>query len=204
MPHTRTLLCLATTATLGLSGCEKEPTEGVAKVLAAETEPSQAPARPSGLHPDDFECESVASGAAVGAALEREIIVETSSFEAPQGVPRACNYTARGAGFDEATKDAGPAAAQPTWSFDIDCRRTALRDGAALMTQYAKNLDSKPLQIGKSAIDHRDVVLLLIDDDTPCYARVLGPGSANRIAIATIVAAGLKPETAPALRSASR
>lgn len=95
---------------------------------------------------------------------------------------------------------AGAAAGQPAqkmWSVDFDCRKTALKDGEALMVQYAKTNGAVPVRVGKSGLDYENAALLFIDNDSPCYARVLGPGAKNRLAIAKLVAGRLTTATAP-------
>ncbi len=181
-----------------------------AKAASSDVEVAAAPAElRTGIHPDDFQCDQVVSGDAVSKAVNLQITVETSSFEPPTGVARACNYIGHSEDSEptattDATADAGPAMAQQTWSFDVDCRATALDTGRSLLAQWGKDSGATALEIGKQAIDHRDVVLLLIDDDTPCYARILGPGQVNRKAIAKLLVAGLSRDNAPAPASAWR
>lgn len=90
-----------------------------------------------------------------------------------------------------------PAPAQPMWSVDFDCRATAIKDAESLMVQYAKTDGAKPVRVGKSGLDYEHAALLFIDNDSRCYARVLGPGAKNRLAIAKLVAGRLTATTAP-------
>ena len=53
------------------------------------------------------------------------------------------------------------------------------------------------MRIGLSALDHNDSALLFIDDDTPCYGRVLGPGQDVRARIANILVPALTQGNAP-------
>lgn len=183
--------------------CEKEKDAPPPKVLGSEEDPT--PATAIGVYPDDFRCESVAALPDVGRAVGATVTLEASGFTPPFGTPPSCNYAAV-AGAEPAkptktdaaagSRDAGaPAAA--VWSFDLDCRQLALRDAGKLMADYAKHPEAVAVQVGKSGVDHRDTVLLFVDDDTPCYARVIGPGRQARIALAKLVAAGLTPTTAP-------
>lgn len=144
-----------------------------------------------GVPPDSFACESVAPPHAV-----QEIIgpfrVLSSQFEPPPGLAKPCTYLI--------PTDAGAI----QWSFDIDCRENALEDGKALMVQYTKQASStqggliaEPVRVGASGIDYNDAALLFIDDDSPCYGRVLGPGADARRKLAELVAANLTPSTAP-------
>ena len=83
------------------------------------------------------------------------------------------------------------------WSFDLDCREGAHDDASQLMVRYADAQNAKPKRIGRSALDHNDSALLFIDDDTPCYGRVLGPGQDIRTQIAEILVPVLDPRSAP-------
>ena len=42
-----------------------------------------------------------------------------------------------------------------------------------------------------------DQGLIFIDDDTPCYVRVVGPSAAQRLALAKLISANLTLERAP-------
>jgi hypothetical protein len=177
-------------ATLG-GGCERDEGEP-AKVIGDDPEPG--PVTGIGVFPDDFRCETVAPLPRVAEAVGVTVTLEPSGFKPPFGTPASCNYVA--AAPPPATTDAGTAA-PGTWSFDVDCRQLALRDAGRLMAEYASHPEAIPVRVGKSGIDHRDVVLLFVDDDTPCYARVIGPSQRAREALATLIAAGLDPSTAP-------
>jgi hypothetical protein len=47
-------------------------------------------------------------------------------------------------------------------------------------------------------------VLLFLDDDAPCYVRVIGPGADRRLALARLVAGRLERRTAPGKVSFAR
>ncbi len=139
-----------------------------------------------GIRAEDFRCESALSideaTNLFGGRVER---VE-SPYTPPAGVPSACNYVSFAEGREP-----------KRWSFDLDCREGAHDDAAQLMVQYADAPNAAPVLIGRSALDHNDSALLFIDDDTPCYGRVLGPERELRLQIATIIVPKLAPQTAP-------
>jgi len=56
---------------------------------------------------------------------------------------------------------------------------------------------SHVVQVGKRALDHHGQGLLFIDDDAPCYVRVMGPDAARRLALAQVIAKNLTPARAP-------
>lgn len=178
-------------AALAAAGCTKasdEPPEP--KVLAADdhTVPSAI-----GVYPSDFSCETVAPLPAVIDAVGQTVVLERQAFEPQFGTPGACEYHGEEKKL-AAGVDAGP---YPSWSFDIDCRTLGLESGERLMATYAKDASSVPVRVGKSGIDHRDTLLLFIDDDSPCSVRVLGLGRDKRQALAELVAANLTAANAP-------
>jgi len=167
-----------------LSACERQGgTER--KVLASEeAERRGADYDFVGVNAKDFVCDSVAPRKDVEAALGTTVEPADPHFTPPAGVPAPCNYL-------------GPAPELLGWSFDLDCRKSAPEAGAQLMVTYASQPESTPVRVGKSGIDHRDSVLLFIDDDAPCYGRVLGPGADRRLALARLVSDGLQVHNAP-------
>jgi len=152
------------------------------KVLVVDEEHTHAEV--VGVLPELFECASVAPDDQVRAILGTFQVLD-SSFDTPEGLAKPCNYLAK--------TDAGVA----QWSFDLDCRKSALEDGKKLMVQYATGDDSAAVHVGESGIDYKDAALLFIDDDTPCYGRVLGPGAETRRRLAELVATNLTPRSAP-------
>lgn len=56
---------------------------------------------------------------------------------------------------------------------------------------------ARQIDVGARGLDHHGQGLLFIDDDAPCYVRVVGPDGERRLALARHLAAALKPATAP-------
>lgn len=56
---------------------------------------------------------------------------------------------------------------------------------------------AREVDVGARGLDHHGQGLLFIDDDAPCYVRVVGPDGERRLALARHLAAALKPATAP-------
>jgi hypothetical protein len=188
---------------------------------SSETAPSRAEPAPAatgrliGVYPEQFQCDSIAGPAALASALGGEVRAIDGSMATPRGVPRPCNYAL-------AIADAGVEA----WTFDIDCRPNAMATAEALFQQYrttsaalvesyaaakeagkAVIADGGPpakapeaareVEVGRKALDHHGQGLLFVDDDTPCYVRVVGPDAARRMALAALVAENLTLEKAP-------
>jgi hypothetical protein len=51
--------------------------------------------------------------------------------------------------------------------------------------------------VGAKGLDHHGQGLIFIDDDAPCYVRVIGPDAAKRLALAQLIAKNLTYENAP-------
>ena len=139
-----------------------------------------------GIRAEDFRCESVLSSAQSTEIFGGRVNLVASPFTPPAGVPKSCNYVSHDA-------DREPM----QWSFDLDCREGALSDASKLLVSYAGNPDARPLRIGQSALDHHNSALIFIDNDTPCYGRVLGPASEGRSQVAMILVDALNPRSAP-------
>jgi len=164
-----------------LGACATEP-KAEPKVLVVDERHSSAEV--VGVLPELFECASVAPDDEVRAIIGPFRVLD-SSFDTPDGLAKPCNYLGK--------TDAGMA----QWSFDLDCRKSALDDGKKLMVQYATSEQSAPVRVGESGIDYKDAALLFIDDDTPCYGRILGPGAETRRRLGELIASRLTPRTAP-------
>ena len=53
------------------------------------------------------------------------------------------------------------------------------------------------MEVGAKALDHHGRGLLFIDDDAPCYVRVIGPDAPHRLELARLVAKNLTFANAP-------
>ena len=53
------------------------------------------------------------------------------------------------------------------------------------------------VDVGARGLDHNGQAVLFVDDDTPCYARIVGPDPVRRLALARLIAKNLRPATAP-------
>jgi hypothetical protein len=193
---------------LAAAGCSSDSSS------ATPTQAQAAAPNLIGVYPEQWKCESVAPPDALAQALGGTPRVVDSAIQTPQGVARPCNYLVDG--------PSGPEA----WTFDIDCRpgwdRTAeklfeqyTRGSQDLVDQYNAAVDAGHLdlvdggppikapenahevQVGRKALDHHGQGLIFIDDDAPCYVRVIGPDAARRLALAQLVARNLTPARAP-------
>jgi hypothetical protein len=166
------------------TGCGKDEAKPKGKLLVEDDH--KAPVQAIGVSAVDFKCESVAPLESVEAAVGRPLeYVEPAGFSPPPQVAKPCNYVS---GVPD----------QPgEWSFDIDCRERAMKDGERLMAQYATLDTSTPVMVGRSGIDHHNAQILFFDDDAPCYVRVNALDPDERLSLARLVASGLTRRNAP-------
>jgi hypothetical protein len=196
---------------------------GLAAALAAGAcePPRQAAAPPReeeapklvGVSPSEFRCESLITAETMTQLLGAPARLVEGAASSPAGVAAPCNFLVA-------------AAAQEAWTFDIDCRDGMKKRADALFEQYertsaelvalaaaepasgnaASDGGARPRRkpelarevvVGSRGLDHHGQGLLFIDDDAPCYVRVLGPDAEHRLALAKHLAAALTPSTAP-------
>jgi hypothetical protein len=199
---------LASVLLLGLlAACSKSENS------APPEKTTEATHKVAGVYPDRFKCESVTSLDALGQVLGGKVSPLESAISPPRGVPRPCNYAVQ-------------AGATEYWTYDIDCRDGMKQRADALFAQY-RDQSSEMLQqynsladagaikpndagiaihapdpatevaVGAKGLDHHGQGLIFIDDDAPCYVRVVGPDSARRLELAKLVAKNLTLANAP-------
>jgi hypothetical protein len=181
MPRSWALVLLV--ATLSGTACSGKRAASRAARLAEDDSP--APIQVIGISPLEFRCDLVANVQSVAQAVGVAVEPFETGFSPPAGVARPCHY--------QSTAPDRPG----EWSFDLDCRERALDTGNQLMAEFASDPAARPVLVGKTGIDHHGIQLLFVDDDTPCYVRVMGKGEAERLALARLVADGLVRTNAP-------
>jgi hypothetical protein len=180
-----------------------------------------------GIDPPKWTCDVVAAPPKIAEVLGGEIAVLDSPFTPPRGVPEPCNYTTTRPGPPRKDGDAGtPMIEAWTFDLDCrpDYEERAellfaeyARTSEELVAEYQKRTTGPgikpptddagvPLRapqahheaiVGRKALDHHGQGLLFLDDDAPCYVRVVGPDAERRLALAQLVAAGLSEANAP-------
>lgn len=192
-------------------GCDKG--EPKADPSSKRTDEGVSTVKVAGVYPEQFECKSIATTDVLGQVLGAPTRAIDSAASVPRGLPRPCTYEV--------------AAATPEyWTFDFDCRPDYKKRADALFEQYKQiNADRieqynalsdagvKPpndagveykapgtateVAVGAKALDHNDQGVLFIDDDAPCYVRVIGPDATRRLELAKLVAKNLTLQNAP-------
>lgn len=200
-----------------LVGCKSEAKD--------EARPRDKPVEPvtqlAGVWPDKFQCSSITSTEALGPLLGGTARQIDNPAPVPRGVAHPCVYEVSTGNIT----DAG-VPINTVWTYDFDCRDNYKKTADALFDAYKKqNADQvaefdrqadaglmKPndagieyhrpgeasdVQVGAKALDHHGQGLLFIDDDAPCYVRVVGPDAAARLELAKMIAKNLTMQTAP-------
>jgi len=193
-----------------LAACSSEG--GATKQTEKSTEPER---KLAGVFADRFQCDSVTKpeqiAQLVGGVKANKL---ESAISPPKGVPQPCNY------------EVVMQSSLEYWTYDIDCRDNMKQRADALFAQYTKTSaelvaqydhmtdagmvkpsdagvaikrpdDAVEVDVGAKALDHHSQGLLFIDDDAPCYVRVIGPDAARRLELAKAVAKNLTFANAP-------
>lgn len=176
-------------------------------------DPQGATRKLGGVYPENFKCDSVTTPDALAGVLGGTARYVEGALHSPRGVPDPCNYEITGEGFVQ------------YWTYDIDCRDGMEQRANALFAQYTEQsadlvksfneaadagfkpndsgVEIKPpenaaeVSVGAKALDHHGRGLIFIDDDAPCYVRVVGPDFDKRLALAKLVAKNLTFANAP-------
>lgn len=175
---------------------------------------TEPPRELAGVYPEKFECQSIVKDEELASLLGAvKASLMTSAISPPRGLPSPCAY--------QVTTETE----MQYWTYDFDCRDGMKQRADALFAQYkrtsgelveafetAADAGIKPtdagiaikapeqateVQVGAKALDHHGQGLLFIDDDAPCYVRVVGPGAEKRLALAQVIAKNLTFKNAP-------
>src|SRR5262245_11412791 len=187
-----------------------------------------------GIWPKEWTCDRIATAQDITAVLGANARVVESPVLPPDGVPRPCNYLVDGPNgaeawtFDLDCRDGYKTRADALFaqytqtSAELVSQYNAAADAAPGPTppKPPKPDPSEPpadaapprrapeaaheVAVGARGLDHHGQGLLFIDDDSPCYVRVVGPDADRRLALALHVVARLTPATAPMTPRASQ
>lgn len=168
----------------------------------------------AGVFPDRFSCESIVKAEDLASLLGAvKATLMDSAISPPRGLPSPCAY--------QVTMQTE----MQYWTYDFDCRDNMKQRADALFAQYkrtsadlvqqfdiAADAGIKPtdagivikrpdeaaeVAVGAKALDHHGQGLLFIDDDAPCYVRVVGPSAEHRLELAKTIAKNLTFMNAP-------
>jgi hypothetical protein len=179
---------------------------------ASQPKPAEAPRRLAGIYPEDWKCSFVTSDDALAGVLGGPVHAIDTPVIMPRGVPHPCTYIV----------DTTP---QEQWTYDVYCRDDYKTQADALFAQYkADSADAvqrfhaaadagqlkndagivytspdvaAEVAIGAKGLDHHGRGLIFVDDDAPCYVRVIGIDPQKRIDLSRLVAKNLTFANAP-------
>src|SRR5688572_885372 len=205
---------------IALAACGKDGAGDAPKKTTDE------PRKLAGVYPESFKCESVTSEALLTQALGGTVRQIESPSSVPRGVAKPCNYEVTikqppeywtydldcrdgmkqraDALFEQYTRTSGELVQQyntvsdappPEYTKKHDAGKRdpdAQPDAPQRAPEEASSVD-----VGAKGLDHHGQGLLFIDDDAPCYVRIVGPDRERRLALAKLVAKNLTFANAP-------
>jgi hypothetical protein len=198
------------------AGCTSSPADPTDKPTKDE------PARKlAGVYPERFDCSSIISTAQLSEILGAPArVADMPPVGVAPGTPRPCNYKVEKEVpeswmFDFDCRDNYKKQADALFAdyrrINADRiqayneiadakepRKPVMKDGVdAGVPELVHPGTTVDVSVGAKAIDHNDKGLLFIDDDAPCYVRVIGNDAARRLALAQHIAKHLTYNNAP-------
>jgi hypothetical protein len=188
---------------------------------------SGEPKKLAGIYPENFRCDSIANEEALTAVLAGPVRTLDSPSSIPRGVPHPCTYEVQRQPypeywtFDFDCRDGYKQRADALFeqytrtSAELVEAYNGASDAAPIPDPEPKKKEPKkdmdagidapqrapeqasPVTVGAKGLDHHGQGLLFIDDDAPCYVRVVGPDKDRRFALAQLVATKLTFANAP-------
>lgn len=212
--------CLAVLAFL-IGGCKGESSS------APQSKPTDdtGTRKLAGVFPDRFQCDSIATPAELGQVLGGTVRQLDTASSVPRGLPKPCNYEVTASAPEYWTFDFDCRDGMKQRADALFAQYT--RTSAELVESYNAASDAGPVPgvvdaapkekdpdagpapvprapeessevaVGAKGLDHHGQGLLFIDDDAPCYVRVVGPDKDRRLALAQLVAKQLTFANAP-------
>lgn len=200
-----------------LAACKSDASDGPGP---RKDKPVESTQKLAGVWPDKFQCNSIASVEELALVLGGTVRQMDNPASVPRGVAHPCVFE-----VPAGANDAG-VTQFAYWTFDFDCRDNYKQTADALFAQYRRqNSDliahydsmadagalptndagiasvrpgeSADVDVGAKALDHHGQGLLFIDDDAPCYVRVVGPDGGRRLELAKLIAKNLTYMNAP-------
>jgi hypothetical protein len=189
-----------------------------------QPKPTDSPTKLAGVYPDKFVCDSIADTTVLGGVLGGTVKQIDSASSVPRGVPHPCTYEVMAqqpeywtfdfdcrdgmkqradALFAQYTRTSGELVEQYNAASDAGPQPGAKRDAgvhdkdAGIDAPQRAPEAATEVMVGLKGLDHHGQGLLFIDDDAPCYVRVVGPDSARRLELAKTIAKNLTFANAP-------
>jgi hypothetical protein len=194
---------------------------------AASDPPAIASHPLAGVYPEQWRCESIAPLGTLGQVLGGVVKPVDSALSVPHGLPHPCNYEVSGReleywSFDIDCRDGMKQRADALFEqykatsrelveqYEAQADAGAQKPGTAGKphgAHGAHDADAGPephapspaieVAVGAKGLDHHGQGLIFIDDDAPCYVRVVGKDAARRLELAKLLANNLTFANAP-------
>jgi hypothetical protein len=197
-------------AALAVSGCTTDATPQKEKVV-------ETPTKLAGVYPERFECTTIATADALEGVLGSPTRAIDSPSSVPRGLPRPCTYEVAANPpeywtFDFDCRDGYKKRADDLfaqyrkYNADRIVQYNTLADAGVPKAKPVGDAGAPELhhpglptdvEVGAKALDHNDQGLIFIDDDAPCYVRIIGPEATRRLALAKLIAKNLSFANAP-------
>jgi hypothetical protein len=192
-----------------VAGCKDEG--------AAASRPAGATTRAlAGVYPEQWKCDSIATPSAIGELLGGAARPVDSAAPVERGLPHPCNYEVQAREieywtFDVDCRDGMKQRADALFEQYKAMSREAIEHyrtrAATSQPAASKSRDGGPeprapepaaeVAVGSRGLDHRGQGLIFIDDDAPCYVRVVGSDAIRRLELARLIARNLTFANAP-------
>ncbi len=151
-------------------------------------DPYQAPpptaAKMIGQDPETFDCKLVYPEQEIVAIVGGPVVKVDAPIEPEPGMARPCIYRLRSDGSQ-------------LWQLLLDCRNLGHMKAEEVMAIETAKGPVVPVTVGKRGLDHSQIRLIALDDDTPCAVYVTGPDAAKREALARLSLKNLNETTQP-------
>ncbi|MGE0550130.1 MAG: hypothetical protein AB7O24_23805 [Kofleriaceae bacterium] len=191
-------------------GCNSD---GTASPPTKDTEKTN---KIGGVQPSRFDCASIAPQADLDQLLGASARKLDSPASVPDGVAKPCTYEVGTQPPEYWTFDIDCRASMKRTADALFAQYK--RTSAELIEQYngvsdAGIKDVKPddagvrpsrvpepaveVAVGAKGLDHHGQGLIFIDDDAPCYVRIVGPDAPRRLELAKMIAKNLTFANAP-------
>ena len=182
----------------------------------------EAHAKLVGIYPDKWSCDLIATPDKVAELLGGAARAIDTPVLPPAGVPRPCNYLVgdqniawtfdldcregykqrADALFVQYEQQSSEAVNQFNVASDARTEKPEKQDrpekGAPDAAPPGRTPEAaRPVPVGAKGLDHHGQGLLFIDDDAPCYVRVVGPDADRRLALAQHIVSALTLANAP-------
>jgi hypothetical protein len=204
---------------VGVGACDKA--DSASRTAKSGTEPGGVTL--AGIWPKEWTCDRIGTESDIGQLLGGTAKQYEGPVQPPDGVPMPCNYLLPVVNgeeswtFDIDCRDSYKRTADALFvewgqrSTDNVARYNIEADAAPVdipkPTPTAETPDARPpgkapegahdVAVGRRGLDALGQGLIFIDDDAPCYVRVVGPDAAKRLALAQHVATRLTVANAP-------